>query len=256
MNEKEIVQMYVEKNLSTHAIAKIYNTYPNKIKRILNKLGIQLNNKSLAQKLAIKSGRTKHPTKGTKRNQETKNKISDSVHNNWKKLSQKEYQKRVDTAKKQWYNMTENERDNLKNAAAKAVRQAARNGSKMEIFLTKMLQQEGYDTIFHKTGLIPNDNLEVDIFIPAINTAIEIDGPAHFFPIWGEDNLQKHISADNRKTGLLLNHGFVIIRIKHLTKNLSEKNKREVFDCLMVELKRIEQQFPPKRKRYIELEVN
>ena len=31
----------------------------------------------------------------------------------------------------------------------------------------------GYDVIFHKRGLVENENLEVDLFIPALKTAIE-----------------------------------------------------------------------------------
>ena len=152
--------------------------------------------------------------------------------------------------------MSEVERDNLRKVAAEAVRRAAKEGSKMENFLLDKLTHAGYDVIFHKTGLIPSENLEVDIFLPAINTAIEIDGPAHFLPIWGEENLQKHINSDAHKSGLLLSSGFVIIRIKHLTKSLSEKHKRDVLDQLLALLKKISNSFPPKHKRYIELEVD
>jgi very-short-patch-repair endonuclease len=255
MNEIDIVNMYVLEDASTYVIAQKYNTYPNKIRRILIKNGVDLNNKSEAQKRAIKTGRTKHPTLGIKRDKEVKERISDAVHLNWKKMSKKERQERVDKAKIQWYNMTEQERESLKNAAAIAVRQASKDGSKMERFLQDSLPALGYDVIFHKTGLIPSENLEIDLFIPALNVAIEIDGPAHFFPIWGETSLQKHIKSDAHKSGLLLAYGFVVIRIKHLVRNLSEKHKRLVLNELLIYLKQIEKKFPPKSKRFIELEV-
>ena len=84
----------------------------------------------------------------------------------------------------------------------------------------------------------------------------------HFFPIWGDDdvqkqaNLQKRIKADAHKSGLLLAQGFVLIRVKHLTKSLSEKHKRNVLESVLELLNKIEKKFPPKTKRYIELEVN
>ena len=131
----------------------------------------------------------------------------------------------------------------------------------MENFIKAELTKLGYDVIFHHTGLIPNEEFEVDLFIPAVKTAIEIDGPSHFFPIWGktdedrEANLQKRIKADAHKSGLLLTQGFIVIRVKHLTKNLSEKNKRDVLEQIVERLDKIKKKFPTKTKRYIELEV-
>lgn len=255
MNEKDIVDMYVKKKMSTYAIAEKYGTYPNKVRRLLKKLNIPLNDKSTAQKIAIETGRSQHPTEGKERPPEVKQKISEGVYQSWQKITEKERQKRVDKSRDQWYNMTELERKNLRDAAAQAVRKASKEGSKMENFLLTELTELGYDVIFHKTGLIPSENLEVDIFLPAINTAIEIDGPAHFYPIWGEENLQKHIKADAHKSGLLLTQGFVVIRVKHLAKNLSEKHKRDVLTQLVKQLDKIKVKFPSKTKRYIELEV-
>ncbi len=240
---------------STYVIAAAYDTYPNKIRRILIKHGRELNDRSTAQKNAIKTGRSKHPTQGLKRDTKVKDKISEGVYRSWKNLSEEERQNRVDKSRVQWYNMTEQERDSLRSAAAVAVRKASVEGSKMENFLMVELTRLGWDVLFHKTGLIPSESLEVDIFLPAINTAIEIDGPAHFYPIWGEENLQKHVKADAHKSGLLLTQGFVIIRVKHLTKSLSEKHKRDVLTQLVTVLDSIKNKFPSKNKRYIELEV-
>ena len=50
MNEKEIVSQYTDNNKSTYDLANMYNTYPNKIRRILVKHGVQLKTKSEAQK--------------------------------------------------------------------------------------------------------------------------------------------------------------------------------------------------------------
>ena len=55
---------------------------------------------------------------------------------------------------------------------------------------------------YHKKGIVPNSNLEVDIYLPEMGAAIEIDGPSHFLPIWGEEALSKTIKSDNEKNGL------------------------------------------------------
>jgi very-short-patch-repair endonuclease len=261
-NITDIVDMYCNQNCSTYVIAKKYNTYPNKIRRLLIKHGIELDDKSTAQKKALESGRSKHPTQGTRRPESVKISISESVHNHWKGLSEEEYQNRVEKARQQWDEMSEADRKALRDAAALAVREASKNGSKMERFVLDKLRREGYNILFHKKGLIPNNELEIDLFIPELQVAIEIDGPAHFLPIWGETEaekqtiLQKHIKSDAHKSGLLLAMGFVVIRVKHLTKSLSEKNKRDVLEKILEELVKIRKQFPPKTKRYIELEVS
>ncbi|MEO1835581.1 MAG: hypothetical protein ABGZ49_08815 [Akkermansiaceae bacterium] len=147
------------------------------------------------------------------------------------------------------------ERENLRKAAAEAVRKAGKEGSKMEKFLHRELTEGGYSVIFHKKGLIPNDRLEVDLFLPGLKVAIEVDGPSHFFPIWGEANLQKHVRADAHKSGLLLGAGYVVLRIKHLTKSVSNKSQRVMLEAVLDCLEKIKAEFPPKGKRFIELEA-
>lgn len=256
MDVRKIIDMYVHEDLSTYVIAEKFNTYPNKIRRVLIKNGIPLKDRSAAQKLALESGRNIHPTAGKGHDISTKEKISESIYNSWTKISDEERELRSQKGKDQWDSMSEEEKAELRDAAAKAVRQASVDGSKMEKFLLKNLQKNGYDILFHKKGLIPNDKLEVDIFIPALKTAIEIDGPAHFLPIWGEENLQKHIKADSHKSGLLLSAGFVVIRIKHITRNLSEKHKRTALSEILSALNNIKEKFPDKGNRYIEIEIS
>ena len=113
----------------------------------------------------------------------------------------------------------------------------------------------GYEVIFHKRGLIANDKLEVDLFLPAMNIAIEIDGPAHFLPIWGEESLQRHIRSDAQKAGLLINRGFAVLRVKNIIRNLSQKNMRETLEAIVEQLVKIDKKFPPISKRLIEIEA-
>ncbi len=250
-----IIDQYVNEKKSTYEIAQELKTYPNKIRRALNTLGVDLRDKSSAQTVAIESGRHEHPTRGKKRTEAEKVAISNGMASYWENMEEEEKKRRSDISKKQWAEMSEEDKANLRKLAAEAVRKASKEGSKIEKFIYEGLTKIGYDVIFHKRGLVANQNLEVDLFIPALNTAIEIDGPAHFLPIWGEESLNRHIRADAQKAGLLMNRGFVILRVKNIIRNLSQKNMRETLAAIIVELKKIEKKFPPATKRLIEIET-
>ena len=250
-----IIEQYVNEKKSTYEIAQELKTYPNKIRRALNTLGVDLRDKSSAQTVAIESGRHEHPTKGKKRTEAEKVAISNGMASYWENMEEEEKKRRSDISKKQWAEMSEEDKANLRKLAAEAVRKASKEGSKIEKFIYEGLTKIGYDVIFHKRGLVANQNLEVDLFIPALNTAIEIDGPAHFLPIWGEESLNRHIRADAQKAGLLMNRGFVILRVKNIIRNLSQKNMRETLAAIIVELKKIEKKFPSATKRLIEIET-
>ena len=62
---------YSVKNRSFSDIAKELGTYTNKVVRAARKHGIDIRDRSEAQKAALKNGRHKHPTKGKKRSNKT-----------------------------------------------------------------------------------------------------------------------------------------------------------------------------------------
>jgi len=246
---------YNQKERSFADIAKELGTYPNKVRREAIKAGINPRDKSVAQALALKHGRIKHPTAGCKREESVKNKIADGVSSSWKNLTEEEYQGRVDQAKEQWKNMSKEERSALMKAAGDAVRKASVEGSKLENFVLNKLRSLDYVVQFHRKGLLMNERLEVDIFLPELKTVIEIDGPAHFLPIWGEENLARNLKADAQKTGLLITKGFAIIRVKHLSKHVSKKQMRDIADKIVETVEKIEKKFPTKNQRLIQIEV-
>jgi very-short-patch-repair endonuclease len=250
-----IIDQYVNQKKSTYEIAQDIGTYPNKIRRTLNTLGVDLRDRSSAQTVAIETGRHEHPTRGKKRTEAEKIAISNGMSHFWDNMEETERERRSKISKEQWASMSEEDKANLRRLAAEAVRKASKEGSKIEKFICEGLTGAGYDVIFHKKGLIPNENMEVDLFVPGIKTAIEIDGPAHFLPIWGEESLQKHIRADAQKAGMLINRGYVVLRVKNLIKNISQKRMRDILNQVIGELSKIENKFPPQSKRLIEIET-
>lgn len=251
-----ILDLYNNKNESTHSIAKKYNTYPARIARLLRKSGYPLKSRKDAQIKAIETGRASHPMAGKKHNEETKLRISESKSKSWENISPEKKQELVDSARERWNTMDESERKRIQEMAAEAIRKAAKNGSKMEIFVKDHLRKNGYDVVFHKKGAIPNENLELDIYLPALRIAVEIDGPSHFLPIWGEDKLLKHIKADSEKSALLLNAGISIIRVKHMAKFVSDKGKRDLGNAIINAIENIRNNSNlTKQDMYVELEV-
>ena len=255
MNEQHVINLYEKEGKSTYEIAEELGTYPNKVRRILKKHGIELKTRSQAQKNALQGGRAKHPTDGKHRTKQERIKISSSVHQYWQGMSEEDYQARTDGARERWYAMSEEERDRISRMAIEAIQKAGKEGSKLEKFLLEELTSLGYFIEFHRKGIIPNENLEIDLYLPEISTIIEVDGPSHFLPIWGPEKLQKQIKADSHKTGLILSKGFVIIRVKSFGNFVSLSNKEKLLTTLNDQLKQIEKKFPTTPNRYIEIDL-
>ena len=250
--EDLIIEEYINNNNSLQNIAHKYNTYANKIRRDAIKFGIALRDKSEAQKNALNTGVHKHPTKGTTRPDDTKTKIGVSLVHSWEQLSDNELENRKNTAKKNWEKKSKNDKENMLTKANKAVRQASKDGSKLEKFISQCLIKDNHKIEFHKEQLLANTKLQIDIFLPTMNVAIEVDGPSHFAPVWGDDVLNRNISYDNKKTGLIIGKGLVLIRIKQ-TKDFSKSRALLIYQELKIILDNIQIKFPPINQRTIEI---
>jgi very-short-patch-repair endonuclease len=211
--QQVIKDLYIKQKLSLGDIAEQLNTYPNKIRRDAKRFNITLRDKSDAQKNALKTGKHKHPTKGTQRDEETIQKIGLGVMQNWESMSKSEKQRRVEQAKEQWENLSEDQKELMQKKAIDAVRKSSKEGSKLEKFILKALLSNGYKVDFHKEQMLSNTKLQIDIFLPAHNIAIEVDGPSHFEPVWGDDALKRNQKYDSKKTGLLVGKGIKLIRV-------------------------------------------
>jgi len=207
---------YIKENKSFQDIAEMCKTYPNKIRRDAKKLGIKSRNKSEAQKNALQTGKHKHPTKGTERSEDTKNKIGKSIMQAWDSIDAKELKRRKQESKKRWDSLSDDVKKQRLTLANRAVRHSSKVGSKLEHYLLEALVKDGYKVDFHKEQILSNTKLQIDLFLPTMNIALEVDGPSHFLPVWGADTLAKNQKYDKKKTGLILGKGLKLLRIKQV----------------------------------------
>jgi very-short-patch-repair endonuclease len=205
---------YIENKKSFQIIAKEYSTYANKIRRDAKRLGVNVRSKSEAQSNAISVGTHKHPTKGTERSSETKHKIGLSILENWKNLSDEDLDSRKEKARDNWNKKSEDEKQEMISKANRAVRESSKLGSKLEKYLLVKLIEDGHKVDFHKEHILSNTKLQIDLFLPNINLAIEVDGPSHFENIWGDQSLSRNQKYDLKKEGLLIGKGISILRVK------------------------------------------
>jgi len=230
--EHLIRKEYIDNHKSFIDIATAHNTYPNKLRRDAIKFNIPIRDKSAAQKNALSTGKHKHPTKGQERSDNTKRKIGLSVMEAWDNIDENTLEQRKEKARKNWENLPDHVKKNRLHEANLAVRESSKKGSKLEIFLLNNLIANGYKVDFHKEQILSNTKLQIDLFLPKDNLAIEVDGPSHFEPVWGQDVLKRNKKYDNTKTGLLLGKNIRLIRIKQ-TKDFSKSRGMLVFSRLM-----------------------
>lgn len=252
---KQILDYYHE-GKSIRDIAKLCDTYPNKVARLIKDTGIELRSKKEAAKIAVNQGKIKPPMLGKKRSQAEKDNISSKRAKQWKDMSDVDRDAFKDAARERWDSQSHEQKLDRQKRAGEALRRASTEGSKAEKFLYEQLTRDGYDVIIHKVGLIAGEKFEVDLYLPKLNVAIEIDGPQHFSPIYGERNLSRNIKYDAIKNGALLTRGLCVLRVKYLIKHNSDSVNNKLLQLVKSELTKIEQKFPPEGYRLIELEIS
>jgi very-short-patch-repair endonuclease len=253
-NKKEqlLKTEYEINNKSFRQIAEENGTYANKIRRDAIKFKINIKDKSIAQKNALEKGVSTHPTKGQSRPDYVKEKIGNSVMEAWDKLDSVELDARRNKARKNWENLDDDVKQNILKQANDAVRQASKTGSKLESFLLDKLLSDGYKVDFHKEQSLLNTKLQIDLFLPTLNVAIEVDGLSHFEPVWGDETLKRNKGYDNKKTGLILGKGWILIRIKQI-RDFSKARANLIYAELADKLNSIKNNFPDTNNRYIEI---
>lgn len=94
--------------------------------------------------------------------------------------------------------------------------------SKLEIYLEKMIRID-----FPDLELITNDRktiyMELDLYFPSLNFAIEINGIVHYKPIYGKETLEKTKLKDRRKKKMC-KRKLIDLKILKVNRKPSEKN--------------------------------
>ena len=135
---------------------------------------------------------------------------------------------------------------------AQAINKASRNGSKVEQMIFEFLNDLGLVVDKHKEYSLKNDKFHIDLYVPKYKLAIEIDGPMHFKPVFGEEKLIKRQAADLSKNGLILGSGMVLLRVK-LCKRESQRYYRYIISEVAKVIDKLKNKFPEKEERYIEI---
>lgn len=248
---REILKLY-DDGKSTYEIAELYKTYPNKINRIIKAAGRKLRDHSEAQKMALETGRTKNPFEGKTWSEEERQRIAKDMQERWGKLSHDELERIREEQRRRWESLSDEQKEEFKRLGHAACNATGRKGSQLELYLRDQLEFLGYPVIFHKRGAIINDALEVDLIVPVLKTAIEVNGPTHYKPIYGQERLTAQIQADQKKVGLLLHEGYTVIVLKCLYRKLSTRRKHEALSQVLLVLKKKELK---KIEPYIEIEI-
>ena len=206
---EQVLEMY-NSGESTYQIAKHFNTYPNKIRRLLNKYGVELKSHSEAQKNALEQGIAPHPTKGKKRTEKERLAISSPLAKSWSEMPKEQREKLSEMARDRWYDMPEEKKQEIRNLGLRAVQKASREGTKFELYVKQKLEENGHSVKLHDNDLIDS---ECDLTIEEIKTVIEIDGGHHREPRYGQEVLEKVQAADKKKDDDLMNIGYNLIRV-------------------------------------------
>jgi hypothetical protein len=83
--------------------------------------------------------------------------------------------------------------------------------------------------------------MELDVYIPSISCGIEVNGPFHYYPIFGREQLLNQQRCDQRRRELCFNAKIFLIELKiSRPLNLTLLLNRAI---LMIEIFRAQRQF-------------
>jgi len=106
------------------------------------------------------------------------------------------------------------------------------NRSKLEVWLETQLTEKYSNLLieYNKTNTI---NAELDIYIPSLKLAFELNGIFHYEPIFGKDKLQSYQNNDKRKYQACLEQGIELCIIDtHNIKYFKEKTSMRFLDII------------------------
>lgn len=238
-------QKYNKEELSYHEIGRLLNKHPTQIMRDCKKLGFKTRNKSDAVKVRQKKGIYKTPTEGKHLSEKTKAKISESINEHYKNISDEERDILSKTGKASWAKRDKENQQQFRQKAVEGRLKAAKEGSKQELFVIETLKDAGYRPIHQKVLIFGAYKYKIDIMLVDVNVCIEVDGPSHFQPIWGQEKLEKTIASDNIKNGNLISQKFHVIRLRYKSSRFSHEVKENIKKELLESIEKIKKSKTP-----------
>ncbi len=194
------------------------------LSRFMKKHGIVARDKGEAQKNYLKAN--DHQMKGRKHTAETKQQISASLGEFWDGLSDEEreaFKRQIGSGwKRKWAAMSDQEQKLTMETLSSKAKEVQGQGSRLERFIAEELRSRGYVVEERSTGYTAGKDFEVDLALPNEMIAIEVDGPTHFLPIYGEEHLEKQQERDTRKDDMINAIGYNVLRIRNNNGPLSQ----------------------------------
>lgn len=224
INEEDVRRLYHDEGLSMRRVASKMGVPLATLSRFMKKHGITSRDKKQAQKNYLRDN--KHQMEGRKHTTETRKRISQGLGDFWENLSEEEAEelkRKIGSAwKRKWQAMTEAEKRATMQGLSNKAKEAQGNGSRLERFIAEELRKRGYTVEERSTNYTAGKSFEVDIALPTHCIAIEVDGPTHFLPIYGEEHLIKQQERDNRKDEMINSSGYSVLRVRDNNGPLSQ----------------------------------
>lgn len=227
--EQVIIKLNQEHSVSIVQLAKLDKSSPYLIRKIFFKHNVEPTSASvIARKQMLEM--ENHPTRGRQRTEEEKIKMGVGLSKSWTDMTDNRKQQIEDQKERLSKEPGKMKQMSLK--GSKAMRKAAEEGSRLEHYIREKLFENGYVSVQHRDKILPNEKFEFDLFIKDMGVIIEVDGPTHFEPIFGDHALNKSLSRDQLKTKLSIEQGYKMVRVKQL-KAYSQHYFRTVFEELL-----------------------
>lgn len=219
----EVRRLIEVEKLSTYGAAEKLGCNQSHVVRLIAKFNkenpknpIKKRNKSEAQKNYIKRTGT-HQRSGTTHSDETREAISDSMRAVYDGPQGDEIREKISIKRQEeWAEMSEADKSEVLQTLKEASRAKAQSGegSNFENYLAECLEEHQYVVEQRTQTYTPGQKFHVDIALPAEKLIIEVDGPTHWSPIYGEDELLKVQQKDKLKDNTLHIAGWNVLRVQ------------------------------------------
>ncbi|MHC5056388.1 MAG: DUF559 domain-containing protein [Planctomycetota bacterium] len=177
---------------------------------------IKKRNKSEAQKNFIKRTGS-HQRSGTTHTEEAREQISDSMKEVYDGPRGDEIREKISQQRQEeWAQMSAADKAEVLETLKSSSRAKAMSGegSNFENFLAEKLEEHGFVVEVRTKAYTPGQKFHVDIALPQEQIIIEVDGPTHWSPIYGDDELRKVQDKDKLKDNTLTNMGWNVLRVQ------------------------------------------